>query len=74
MKVYTYSEARQHLASLLEQAKRDGAVRIQRRDGQSFLLTPEIPTESPLDVEKIDLGLTTEEIVAFIREGRRDID
>ena len=34
MKVYTYSEARQRLASVLDAAQRDGAVRIRRRDGQ----------------------------------------
>lgn len=72
MKVYTYSEARQNLASLLEQARAEGAVRIRRRDGQSFILRPEGPTSSPLDVEGVDLGVTTEEIVAFVREGRRE--
>jgi PHD/YefM family antitoxin component YafN of YafNO toxin-antitoxin module len=71
MKVYTYSEARQKLASLLEQARRDGAVRIRRQDGQSFLLTPEQTTRSPLDVEGLDLDLTTDEIVEFVRESRR---
>ena len=73
MKVYTYSEARQQLASLLEQARRDGAVRIRRQDGQSFVLTPEQPTGSPLDVEGLDLDLTTDEIVEFVREGRRQV-
>jgi hypothetical protein len=34
MNVYTYSEARQNLASLLDQAAREGEVRIQRKDGQ----------------------------------------
>ena len=72
MKVYTYSEARQQLASLLEQARTEGAVRIRRQDGQSFVLTPERPSGSPLDVEGIDLDLTTDEIVAFVREGRRE--
>jgi len=71
MKVYTYSEARQQLASLLEQARREGAVRIRRQDGQSFILTPEQPCGSPSDVEGIDLDVTTDEIVAFVREGRR---
>jgi uncharacterized protein (DUF362 family) len=71
MKVYTYSEARQSLASLLEQAKREGAVRIRRRDGQTFVLKPETVSGSPLDVEGVDLGMTTEEIVAFVRESRR---
>jgi hypothetical protein len=71
VKVYTYSEARQRLASLLEQAKKEGAVRIRRRDGQTFILKPEVPGGSPLDVEGIDLGITTGEIVSFVRESRR---
>lgn len=71
MKVYTYSEARQKLASLLEEARKKGAVRIQRRDGQSFVLKPERSTTSPLDVPGLQLDITTDEIVAFVREGRR---
>ena len=72
MKVYTYSEARQRLASVLEQACRDGEVRIQRRDGQSFVLKPEKPLTSPLDVCGVDLGITTDEIVDFVRESREE--
>ena len=71
MKVYTYSEARQRLALVLEQARQDGAVRIQRRDGQMFVLKPERPATSPLDVKSINLGVTTDEIVSYIRESRR---
>jgi hypothetical protein len=70
MRVYTYSEARQNLASLLETAQREGAVRIRRRDGQSFVLQPESSEASPLDVKGVDLGVTTDEIVSMIREGR----
>lgn len=70
--VYTYSEARQRLSSLLEEAVRDGEVRIKRQDGQYFVIRPEPKTGSPLDVEGIDLDLTAEEIVCFVREGRRD--
>jgi hypothetical protein len=33
MKAYTYSEARENFASVLEEAERDGAVEIRRRDG-----------------------------------------
>jgi hypothetical protein len=72
MKIYTYSEARQNLASLLEQARKEGAVRIRRRDGQSFVLKPEAPAASPLDVDGVDLPVSTAEIVAFVREGRRE--
>ena len=70
MKVYTYSEARRSLASLLDIAQREGAVKIRRRDGRSFLLRAETSDASPLDVENVDLGVATDEIVALVREGR----
>ena len=70
MRVYTYSEARQNLASLLDVAKRDGAVAIRRRDGQTFILSPEAQGSSSLDVEGVDLYITTEEIIDIIRQGR----
>jgi PAS domain-containing protein len=71
MKVYTYSEARQRLASLLERARREGSVRIRRKDGRVFVLRPEAVSGSPLDVPGINLDLTREEIVDFVRAGRR---
>jgi len=70
MQVYTFSEARQKLASILEQASKDGEVRIKRRDGRSYVLKPETSAKSPLDVKGIDLGLSASEIVDFVREGR----
>ncbi len=70
MKVYTYSEARQQLASVLDTAQRDGAVRIRRRDGRTFVLQLEAPTGSPLDVEGVDLGISTSDIVSLVRESR----
>ena len=71
MKVYTYSEARQRLAALLERARREGSVRIRRKDGQVFVLRPEVAPNSPLNVRGIDLGLTRDEIVEFVRAGRK---
>ena len=71
MMVYTYSEARQKLAALLEQAVKEGAVKIRRKDGQTFVIRPEKRAGSPLDVEGIDLDITTAEIVQFVQEGRR---
>jgi PHD/YefM family antitoxin component YafN of YafNO toxin-antitoxin module len=41
MRVYTYSEARRKLASLLEQAVKEGEVKIKRRDGQTFVIRPD---------------------------------
>ena len=71
MIVYTYSEARQKLASLLDKAAQEGEVRVKRKDGQIFVIRPEPRADSPLDVENIDLGLSAPEILEFIREGRR---
>ena len=68
--MYTYSEARQHFASVLEMAQRDGAVGIRRRDGRSFVLQPMSLGTSPLDVEGVDLDVTGAEIVEMIRTGR----
>ncbi len=74
MKEYTYSEARQRLSSLLDRAKREGAVRIRKRDGQIFVLKPEKNQKSPLDVPGINLSLGSNEIVELIREGRRRVE
>ena len=70
MRVYTYSEARQNLASLLDVAKRDGSVAIRCRDGQTFILSPQPMDNSPIDVEGVDLDITTEEIIDINRQGR----
>lgn len=68
--VYTYSEARQNLSSLLEKAIREGEVRVRRKDGQIFVIVPEMKKHSPLDVDGVDVDLSQEEIVQFIHEGR----
>jgi PHD/YefM family antitoxin component YafN of YafNO toxin-antitoxin module len=70
MKEYTYSEARQRLASLLNSARKDGAVRIRRRDGQRFVVKPETQKRSPLDVSTLDLHIGREEIVEIVRSSR----
>lgn len=70
MIVYTYSEARRNLASLLDRVAKDGEVRIKRRDGQVFVVRIEPRIESPLDVDAVDLGISTAEIVDFVRESR----
>ncbi len=70
MRIYTYSEARRKLATLLDRATEEGEVRIKRRDGQTFVITPERRRGSPLDITGLDLNVSTPEIVAFVREGR----
>jgi PHD/YefM family antitoxin component YafN of YafNO toxin-antitoxin module len=70
MRVYTYSEARQRLSSILDEARNQGSVGIRRRDGQEFVLRPVEVSGSPLDIEGLELGWSREEIVAAVREGR----
>jgi antitoxin Phd len=70
MQVYSYSEARQKLATILKQAESTGKVIIRRKDGRTFALIPEKIAASPLDVPTIEAKISTEEIVDFIREGR----
>jgi len=71
MQVYTYSEARQKLAHVLEQAETTGKVLIRRKDGRIFVLSPQKSANvSPLNVPTINVDITTEEIVDIIREGR----
>ena len=66
----TYSETQENLSVLLERAREEGEVRIKRTDGEVFILKPESRKRSALDVAGIDLGVSTKEIVEFIREGR----
>ncbi len=70
MQVYTYSEARQKLASVLKQAETTGKVLIRRKDGRTFALIPEKVASSPLDVPYVKAKIATQEIVDIIREGR----
>lgn len=66
----TYLETQENLSVLLERASEQGEVRIQRKNGQVFVLKPENKKRFALDVAGIDLGISTEEIVRFVREGR----
>ncbi len=69
----TYSETQENLSALLERASEQGEVRIKRTDGQIFVLKPEKSGRSSLDVAGIDLGISTKEIVEFVREGREKL-
>jgi len=59
------------LAALLDRARRDGAVRIRRRDGQVFILRPERAAGAPLDVPGLHLPVMRDEVVERVQEGRR---
>jgi hypothetical protein len=70
MIVYTYSESRQNLARLLAQALEACEVLIQRRDGQTFVVRPQARDASPLDVGKVNVRLTRDDILGAIDESR----
>ena len=70
MQIFTYSEARQKLAIVLDQAENSGKVLIRRKDGRTFALVPENITLSPLDVPTIKANISTKELIDVIREGR----
>lgn len=67
----TYPETGQNLSTLLEHARRAGEVRIQRENGETFVLKPETAARSALDVAGIDLDISTSEIIGCIHEGRK---
>jgi hypothetical protein len=69
-KIFTYSQARQNLASVLLQADQDGEVTITHRDGRKYIVKAAKTNRSPLDVPCISKNLSREEILDSIREGR----
>jgi hypothetical protein len=70
MKIYTYSQAREKLADILEESKKDEVV-IRRRKGDMFSILPKIPSRrSPFDVPSLGKRITRKEILEAIRESR----
>lgn len=70
MTTYTFSEARQKLASVLDKARAQGEVLIKRKDGSMFVVKPATFKQSPLDVTGINVNLSAKEIVEIVREIR----
>jgi hypothetical protein len=71
MTIYTYSEARQNFASVLDKARKVGEVLVKRKDGTVFIIKPVTNNESPLDVQGVDINLSRSEIVDLLHEVRR---
>jgi len=69
MKVYTYSEARQHLSKVLDIARKEEVV-IKRRGGDAFSLVYKKAPVSPFDVPGVKTSVTTKDILEAIRESR----
>ena len=70
MKIYTYSQAREKLADLLEESKKDEVV-IRRRRGDMFSIAPKLPSRrSPFDVPGLGKRITRKEILEAIDKSR----
>lgn len=69
MKVYTYSEARQKLAAVLDIAKTE-EVMIKRRSGEMFKVIFTKPSKSPFDVAGIKTKATTQDILDAVKDSR----
>jgi hypothetical protein len=73
MKIYTYSQAREKLADLLEESKNEEVV-IRRRKGDMFSIAPKSPSRrSPFDVPGLRKKITRREILQAIRESREQV-
>jgi hypothetical protein len=70
MKVYTYSQARQKLAKILDELDQNEKAIIKRRDGRSYELKSIKEDKSPLDVESVDVDISITEVNDIIREYR----
>ncbi len=70
MNTYTYSEARQKLAALLDKAKKEGKVLIKRNDGSIFELKAVTENKSPLAVKGVNIKLEKDEILDILKEVR----
>ena len=69
MKVYTYSEARQRFAEVLNIARNEEVV-IKRRGGETFSIIFRKSKRSPFDVPGIQTKATTKDILVAVRESR----
>ena len=74
MKIYTYSQARQKLANILEESKSEEVV-IRRRGGDMFTIVPHKPRRrSPFEVLGLKRMITRKDILEAIRESRERLN
>ena len=72
MNTFKYSEARQRLAAVLDQASREGQVQIRRQDGAVFVVQPVNCGSSPLaDLPRLTSRFKPGELVRMIRDDQR---
>ena len=71
MIVYTSSEVQKRFSALLKKALSEGQVKFKTKDGQVFVIRPEIAAKkSPFEVRSIKLPITGVDILDAVRESR----
>lgn len=70
MITYRYEKVKKNFDLIFKKAAIDGKVVIQTNNG-FYVLMPISKETSPLDIEGVDMGLSSKEIVQFIHEGRK---
>ncbi len=72
MKVYTYSEARQRFAEVLNIARKEEVI-IKRRGGETFAIVFKKTPKSPFDIPGIKTKATTKDILEAIKDSRERV-
>jgi hypothetical protein len=72
MKVYTFSEARQHFSDVLNAAREEDVI-IKRRKGESYKIIYHKDSKSPFDIPGINTKATTKDILEAIEDSRERI-
>lgn len=67
---YSYEKAKKSFDLVFKKAAIDGKVAI-RKDNELYILMPASKDTSPLDIEGVDMGISSEDIVQFIHESRK---
>lgn len=73
MRVFTYSEARQNLAELLDTARKEEVI-IRRKRGDDFTVAPRGTTKSPFDIPSVKSQASTRDILRAVRESRETFE
>jgi hypothetical protein len=70
MSVYTYADVQQHCERVFDDAKTSNDVMIQSPDGDVFLLRLVTTHHRTSSLPHLDIHLSRQEIVDYIREAR----
>ena len=69
MKVYSYSEARQKFAKVLDLARTEEVI-IRKRSGELFSIAYKKPSTSPFDIKGVKTRAKTKDIIEAVEASR----